>query len=236
MTLRTLPRIEQLHLADVVLPDGHPAAAAGRRAVVFGFVVDHPDGAILVDTGVGTGSDVIDELYSPTVRDLESALLSVGVEPDRVVMVVNSHLHFDHCGQNPFFYGSGRPVLVQAAEVAAAKADPFYTVPEWASVPEGQLREVRGDETVAEGVRLLATPGHTWGHQSVVVEAGEGRVVLAAQAVWQLAEFADEVASDANVDDAALRDAAVSSIRRLKALEPDAAYFSHDPEVFRPSG
>lgn len=83
---------------------------------------------------------------------------------------------------------------------------------------------------------ILSTPGHTPGHQSVVVEGGGQRVVLAAQAVWDIAEFHREEATAANVDAAGLREAAVASIRRLKALDPDLAYFSHHPEVFRRPG
>jgi N-acyl homoserine lactone hydrolase len=235
MALFALPRIERLHLADVVLPQGHPAAPRGGQVVVFGFVIDHPDGAIIVDTGVGRGNDFVDQAYSPTVVDLERALVAVGIEPDDVAAVVNSHLHFDHCGQNPTYYGTSTPVFVQAEEIEAAR-ERFYTVPEWSAVPDAQLRAVRGDEMIADGVHILSTPGHTRGHQSVVVEADGKRVVLAAQAVWDITEFLAEEATAANVDIEDLRDAAVASIRRLKALEPDLAYFSHDPGVFIRAG
>jgi len=64
-----MPRIERLHLADLTLPEDHPAARSGRDAVVFGFAIDHPDGVIVVDTGVGRGSAFIDEVYRPSVLD-----------------------------------------------------------------------------------------------------------------------------------------------------------------------
>jgi N-acyl homoserine lactone hydrolase len=232
MALRTMPRIERLHLADLVLPDWHPAAQHDQRAVVFGFLIDHPDGAIVVDTGVGRSHAFIDEMYAPTVVDLDQALVKVGIEPKSVVAVVNSHLHFDHCGQNPMYYGTDVPVFVQAEEVEAAR-DRTYTVSEWAKVPNQQLRSVRGDEVIAEGVRLLSTPGHTRGHQSVVVEADDQVVVIAAQCVWDIQEFINEEASQANVDAEELRDAAAASIRRLKSLDPVVAYFSHHRQVYR---
>ena len=232
MALLSMPRIERLHLADVTLPEGHPAAEHGRTVVVFGFVIDHPDGVIVVDTGVGHGSALIDKLYSPTVTELENAFASVRIDPGSVVAVVNSHLHFDHCGQNPFFYGTDVPVYAQGEEVESARGL-RYTVPEWATVPTDQLRAVRGDETIVDGVRLLATPGHTRGHQSVIVEAEDDVVVIAAQSVWDIQEFHNEEASPANVDDEALKDAAVASIRRLKSLDPAVAYFSHHRDVYR---
>jgi glyoxylase-like metal-dependent hydrolase (beta-lactamase superfamily II) len=146
--------------------------------------------------------------------------------------VVNSHLHFDHCGQNPTYYGTNVPVFVQHDEVEAAQ-ERFYTVPEWATVPEQQLRAIRGDETIADGVRVLATPGHTRGHQSVVVQAEGESVVIAAQAVWDIDEFHNEEATASNVDDQDLREAAVASIRRLKAMNPMTAYFSHHRDIYR---
>jgi glyoxylase-like metal-dependent hydrolase (beta-lactamase superfamily II) len=226
-----MPRIEQLHLADLVLPEGHPEARRRPRAIVFGFAIDHPDGVIVVDTGVGRGNAFIDEAYRPRVLDVGDALTAVGLDPAGVTAIVNSHLHFDHCGQNPTYYGSDLPLYVQADEVAAA-SEPLYTVDEWATVPDRQLRALRGDEQLADGVRVLTTPGHTRGHQSVIVEAGGEVVVIAAQAVWDIAEFEDVEATESNAD-AELRDAALGSIRRLKALEPSIAYFSHDARVYR---
>jgi len=229
-----MPRIERLRLADLVLPEDHPEAHRSRDAVVFGFAIDHPDGIVIVDTGVGIGNAFIDEMYRARVLDVEEALTSAGLEANRVTAVVNSHLHFDHCGQNPTYYGTGVPVYVQADEVVAAR-ERFYTVDEWASVPDAQLRSLHGDELLADGVRVLATPGHTRGHQSVVVETQDEVVVIAAQAVWDIAEFRDERATEANVDAVELRDAAVASIRRLKALDPTTAYFSHHSGVYRRS-
>ena len=130
------------------------------------------------------------------------------------------------------FYGTRVPVFVQAEEVDAAR-ERFYTVDEWAAVPDRQLRAIRGDEELVDGVRVVATPGHTRGHQSVVVEVEGEVVVIAAQAVWDVSEFEDERAAEANVDAPELREAAVGSIRRLKALDPVTAYFSHDPQVYR---
>ena len=84
-----------------------------------------------------------------------------------------------------------------------------------------------GDHEVAEGVRILSTPGHTPGHQSVVVEAADGRVVLAGQAVWDRREFVDEQVTASNVFSDDYRAAALDSIRRIKALRPHTIHFAH---------
>lgn len=228
MALAELPRIERLDLATVELPADHPAADLGRSVAVHGFLIDHPDGAILVDTGVGFGNAVIDELYRPSRAELGELLTRVGVALDDVVAVVNSHLHFDHCGQNPAMFGGATAFYAQAAEFDAVEADRFYTDASWALAPAEQRRTVQGDEPLAEGVTILATPGHTAGHQSVLVEAAGRRVVIGAQVVWHAEELVAEVASPANVDPVPeLQAAAVESIRRLKALRPEVVHLSH---------
>lgn len=226
--LAELPRIERLDLATVELPSDHPAVGLGRSVAVHGFLIIHPDGAILVDTGVGFGNALIDELYRPSRAALGACLSRVGVVLDDVVAVVNSHLHFDHCGQNPALFGSETAFYAQAAELEAVEADRLYTVPGWALAPARQRRTVRGDEQIADGVTVLATPGHTAGHQSVLVEAAGRRVVVGAQVVWHADELASEIVSGANVDAVPeLQSAAIESIRRVKALNPEIVHLSH---------
>jgi N-acyl homoserine lactone hydrolase len=234
MALAELPRIERLDLATLELPAEHPAADLGRSVAVHGFLIDHPDGPILVDTGVGFGNAFIDELFQPSRAELGALLSQVGIELDDVVAVVNSHLHFDHCGQNPALFDRDTTFYAQAAEIAAVEADRFYTDAAWALAPAEQRRSIDGDEQLAEGVTILATPGHTAGHQSVLVEAAGRRVVIGGQVVWHADELASEVASRANVDPVPeLQAAAVDSIRRLKALEPEVVHLSHCP-AYRP--
>jgi N-acyl homoserine lactone hydrolase len=230
MALSAMPQITRLDLAHVELPEHHPAAVLGRTVPVHGFLIEHPAGAILVDTGVGFDNPLIDDLYQPSRVELGGLLGRLGVELDEVIAVINSHLHFDHCGQNPRFFGTSTRFYAQAAELEAVEADPSYTDRSWAIAPRDQRRSVRGDEEIVDGVTILATPGHTAGHQSVLIEAAGRRVVVGAQVVWHHDEFEAEVASPANVDPVLdLQAAAVESIRRLKALEPEVVHFSHCP-------
>jgi len=233
MSLAVMPVVERMLLAVVeTVPEWHPEHATFEPFPVFGWVVRHPDGPILVDTGVGTGNAAIDGWYRPQVTPLAEALAGVGVDPRDVAAVVLSHLHFDHCGQQAALTC---PVHVQAAEWEAARAV-HYTIPEWAAVSGERLRLVDGDAELAPGVRIVATPGHTPGHQSVVVEGGGERVVLAGQCVFRAAELRQGEPSPGNMFGEEWLEAGRDSVRRLLSLGPATAQVSHDPDVVDISG
>src|SRR5437667_9407125 len=78
-----------LHLADVTYPASHPLA--GQDGVVLAFAIRHPDGIVLVDTGVGQGDAWVDENYRPRVRDVREALAAAQLDQDSVRAIVNSH-------------------------------------------------------------------------------------------------------------------------------------------------
>ncbi len=213
-------RIRRLHYTDVTAPPWHPRA--GDMGPVYGYFVEHPDGPILFDTGVGRGRPDLDELFHCAHHDPPVP------EP---VLIVNSHLHFDHCGGNPHW--PGVPVVAQRTEHASVH-EPRYTLPEWADPPGTAWRLVDGDAEIADGVRVIATPGHTPGHQSLVVDTGRDVVVLAGQAVFDPAELEEEASIEPlpAAEAAATADAA----RRIKALRPDRVLFAHDPGEWRPPG
>lgn len=90
MALHELPSVTEPNLASVELPDTHPAATLGRTVPVHGFLIRHPDGPILVDTGVGFGNQFIDDVYQPTRTVLNDALAERAVALEEVAAVVNS--------------------------------------------------------------------------------------------------------------------------------------------------
>jgi N-acyl homoserine lactone hydrolase len=205
-------RIEDLfplHMADVTYPDGHPLA--GQTGPVNAFAVRLADGLVLVDTGIGTGNAWIDEHYRPQGRAIRDALRSAQLDPDAVRLVINTHLHFDHSGQNSAF--PGVPIVVQQAEWDVAWHDGF-TVTEWLDFAEARYERISGDVEVAPGVRALATPGHTPGHQSVTIETEDGLVLIVGQAAQDARAFATGDADE--------------SIRRLRALNAERIHFSHE--------
>ena len=192
------------------------------------LVFDGPT-RILVDTGCGEGNSYIDRTFAPRNNGLESLLAEHGVAPSDIDIVVNSHLHFDHCGGNSLF--PGVPIVVQAAELEAAR-EPRYTVPDWLDFEGVEFRCVTGSERLTERGSVLATPGHTPGHQSVLVQGHSGIDLIVAQACYTAEEFTAFPDTQLQAGPWS-EDAYIASLTALRDLPVRRAYFSHDPTVYR---
>jgi len=217
-----------LDLGSLSLPSWHPRYADGT-CLIQAFVIHHPDGLILVDTGCADDNDFINEVYEPSVIPVIDALNEASIDERDVVAIVNTHLHFDHCGQNRCF--PLVPVWAQAAEVAAA-SEQFFTVAEWAHIEPGQLREIEGDSVLADGVTILATPGHTPGHQSVFVELDDACDLIVGQACYTCAEFEAGTVVKEDVHNESWLGLYTESLNRLASIGADNAFFSHDRTVY----
>ena len=216
--------IHQLHLGTVRLPETHPRFADGH-CPINSYVIDHPDGLIVIDTGPRAGHPVIDELYAPQVISIIDALNAEGFDERDVSAVVNTHLHFDHCGQNHLL--APAPIWVSPAELQASAAE-LYTVPEWAAIDPDRLRLANDGEILAEGVTILHTPGHTPGHVSVTAETGIGREIVIGQACYSCAEFESGTAAVDDMHEPDWHNIGLASVARLQSLQPTRAHFSHD--------
>jgi glyoxylase-like metal-dependent hydrolase (beta-lactamase superfamily II) len=149
---------------------------------------------ILVETGNG-------DKFAPKLkaiygidhdRSVRDALHELGLEPEAIDTVVMTHMHFDHSG------GTTRRSATGALEPAFPRARHVVQAREWqdATHPHernrasylgenilpladaGLLQLVDGEAEIAPGVRVLPTPGHTVGHQSVLIGAPDGPKAL----------------------------------------------------------
>lgn len=220
--------IHQLHLGRMSLPESHPRAEE-EICEICCYVVDHPDGLIVVDTGPAAGHPLIDKLYAPKVTSITTALTAAGFDERGVAAVVNTHLHFDHCGQNHLL--GHAPVWVTEAELQVSTTD-LYTVPEWAHIEPSRLRLAADGELIADGVQVLHTPGHSPGHLSVAVQTEPGLEIIVGQACYACSEFAAGTTAVTDMHDPAWHAAGLESIARLRSLNPVRAHFSHDPTTF----
>jgi len=144
------------------------------------FLIEGAPKRILVDTGSwaalmarywpGKGTDF---------QTFEEALAKEGLTPLDVDIVIQTHLHHDHCGNTSKC--TNAEVYIQEAEWIFAKAphplqSQYYPQELYAG---WRKRLIRGDHEIYPGITILHTPGHTPGTQSVSVRTKLGRVVIA---------------------------------------------------------
>jgi len=207
------------------------------RYPVPAYVIETDSERILVDTGLNPdAAENAGQHYGNAgalaLFQLEQeASLAEQVELDTVDRVVITHLHFDHAGGLDLLPASV-PVVLQrreweAAHDTAAIAKNFYLPADYAGLDD-RVVLVDGDhDLLGDGsVRLLSTPGHTPGHQSVAV--GE-RLVIGGDVV-HYASVLDDHRFPAFADDFT---AQAESAERLRALRDAGAVVSpgHDPAV-----
>ena len=185
-----LGRIEKL-FPDVVEADWEPER--GRYPAAFrddlwrlpfrGYLIRHPGGHILVDTGAGP---VPNEFNLDRGGLLGASLAEAGVAPHEIDTVFLTHLHSDHVGGNLV---NGAPAFPRARYVTHRAGWDWSTAPDRRDYPPitaqvlpleplGVLDLIEGDAEIAPGVRAFETPGHAPGHMSVEVTSGDQRLLI----------------------------------------------------------
>jgi N-acyl homoserine lactone hydrolase len=222
--------VTRMLVGGFLLPD---SVAAGQRVVVNAWVVRHPEATVLVDTGLAEHlppEDVAEMRFTRT--PITDSLAGIGLAPGDVDLVINCHLHADHAGGNVQFRGT--PILVQPAELAASRA-PEYTAREEVDLDGARWQEREGEHEPLPGIRVVPTPGHTPGHQSVSVETDAGRLLLAGQSFRDASGFARALTAY-RLSEAGYEDPPPYPhwLPRVLELEPYRVAFGHDLAVWQP--
>ncbi len=154
---------------------------------------------ILVETGIGSKlSEKSQSIYrnqALLLKNFEGA----GISPDEIDIVINTHLHFDHCGWNTH-YKNGNLVptfpratyYVQQGEVEHAREQherdrvSYLTDNYDPLIQSGQMKLLKGDAEIVPGVSVKVYPGHTRDLQAVIVRSG-----------GQVAAYPSDLLSDA---------------------------------------
>jgi N-acyl homoserine lactone hydrolase len=222
--------VRRLFLGTFVRPP-EETGGAPRVEAVYGYAVPHASGLVLLDTGIGAADAETEAWYRPRRIDLHEALHTEGWTLDDVHLVVNCHLHFDHCGGNPLL--PGRRVVAQRRELASARAG-GYTFEDL--IEGATYEELDGEAEVLPGVHVIPTPGHVDGHQSVAVVCDDGSIVLAGQSHDQASQWsAGALAARARtLGHAEPLPAYPPWIDRLMTFDPRRVVFAHDAAVWEP--
>jgi glyoxylase-like metal-dependent hydrolase (beta-lactamase superfamily II) len=172
----------------------YPADEQNRIKLGLNSLLIQKEGVkVLVDTGMG--GHLKRKLYEYYAVDQDPGLIlslqEKGVTPGDIDFVINTHLHFDHCGGNTFEDESGHIVasfpnaryIVQKGEWEYAN-DPCerdrssYAKNTFLPIKDSGLLElVEGNTEISEGIEVILTPGHTAYHQCVKIQA-EGKVLF----------------------------------------------------------
>jgi N-acyl homoserine lactone hydrolase len=176
----------RLHMGHFTAPAHLPFA--GAAVVVTAFLVRHPSGPVLLDTGIGVGLPEVETMYHPVRTALDEVLRGADATVAEIRAVANCHLHFDHSGNN--FRFPRVPIFAQKVERAAVTTPNYTLAGPVAEFEHARFELLEGEAEIVTGVRIVPTPGHVPGHQSFVVDTQEGRIVIAGQAFQDAAEYA----------------------------------------------
>jgi glyoxylase-like metal-dependent hydrolase (beta-lactamase superfamily II) len=176
-----------------IAPDERNRIQLGMRCLL----IEHDDGLMLVDTGLGNKESAkfrdiygVENDAGDAGTWLEASLASLGFATGDVRLVINTHLHFDHAGGNTRVDAGGAVratfprarYVVQRGELAYAthtneRTAASYFPHNWEPLlASGQLDLLDGEQELIPGVRVLASAGHVPFHQSVLVDGGDGAV------------------------------------------------------------
>ncbi|TVX93410.1 quorum-quenching N-acyl homoserine lactonase AiiA [Paenibacillus agilis] len=207
---------------------------------IWSYLLETKAGPILLDTGMpesfihnpdyfkGTPYEgIIIPLMEPEDH-IVSILKQVGYSPNDMIAVINSHLHLDHAGGNPYFPDT--PIYIQEKEWEIVnKGDTSYAPPE-CLLPNLNYKVVEGDVEPFPGIQLLSTPGHSPGHQSVLVTTEKtGPILITVDMAYTRSNYEDKVPFF--TFDSVQADQSIERIKqKMEEIQPNIIFFGHDNE------
>jgi len=219
MTATPTAQPERLYLMELMRTTAELPGTGVFEWIMPCYLVQTTDGQnILIDTGLPAG-DTMPFLPPPEYeRDVIAQLRDLGLRPEDISTVIATHLDPDHAGHHDDFPNAA--FVIQREALATARAgderNPRARArPHW-DAPGLHYRKVEGDTELLPGLTLIATSGHTIGHQSVLVRLPHtGPVLLAIDAVAVGRQFVPDPAPGMfDTDFAQVR----ASTRKLLAL------------------
>jgi N-acyl homoserine lactone hydrolase len=223
---------------------------------MLSWVIEHPEGLIVIDTGERAGANDL-ETYVGCADPISRAFLTknfrvnvqpemelgpqlrkLGLEPNDVRWVVQTHLHFDHA--NGFAFTPKAEVLIGRAELEGQKAAPVGAIsclyPSNFNPRALDYRPVAFDSFVqhfpltrAGDVLIVPTPGHSYGHQSVVLLDNNRSYLFAGDVVFDEGQLQTRELAGI-VNNIGQSRTSLETVREYVTKNPTVLLPSHDPE------
>ena len=222
---------------EVVAPGVHDGQLV--KLPVPSYLVKLDDGKnLLIDTGMSRlhitdpgatwrGTEMIDVLV-PEMREednLEVRLSELDVRPRDVDYVINTHLHFDHAGNNDLFERA--TFFVQREHYDFAAGNPSFPNQYW-NLPKLKYELLDGEMELFPGIEVIVTPGHAPAHESVMVRLPEtGNLVVCGDAIYTQDNL-DHDSWGGQADPVAAKESA-ARLQRIAQEESARLLFGHDP-------
>lgn len=190
---------------------------------IWVWVIEHPEGIIVIDTGDIEASRYKEFYKNETMgtrftlsamsnkRDiskqdqLDAQLIRLGIRPEQVSKVVLTHLHGDHTDGLKFF--PGNEIIVNEAEYRKPYGNLATTYPKWFNPALVSFLKDRIDIfdsayplTKSEDVLLIPTPGHTYHHASVLLKTDSGHILFAGDTSYKHQQLLDNRFAGSNID------------------------------------
>jgi N-acyl homoserine lactone hydrolase len=235
-----------IECADYAMFSPNAAPGAYREMTVRSYLVVHPEGTLLWDTGIddeiaklAAGQRIVDAITFRVPRTLRSQLAELGLTPGEVDLLGLSHLHVDHVGNVGLFPAA--TVLLQRAEYEAGYGPHPEQLIEplapdtYAALNRDQIQTVDGDHDLfGDGtVVLKSLPGHTPGHQGLLVHLRDsGPILLATDIAYSAQDYAEEAVRQSNVDLAKSR-RSIATAKRMERELRATVWLHHDRDAQR---
>lgn len=212
------------------------------RFPVFSIFIDHPDGKIMLDTGFD--KEWVERklpFEKPTQTEdqtVAAQLAKLGVKPEEIDIVVNSHLHFDHCSANKLF-PQAKFIFSKSELRHSFVPDPWERLgydPDlvWMPGMKMELLDIGDYEyEIVPGVSVILTPGHSNGHLSFIVRPGGGAqpMVFPVDVAYTRHNLEHKVLMGLHSDPEDLLRSMIK-VENIAKKIGGRIFYSHDPESF----